>query len=162
MLIEWAKEAVLDQILVQIVLNDARWVREYLVYREFGHRSLFGEESIIDMTSEQLKLISLSQLYDVVRNGITIHDSYEEGNIKTEIPENILPYPNKLLKWYEDWQDKTKRLRQMSAKTGKPKGKMQRLFTDNETDEQAFAAYAQSRAQLLQQAGDPTKPRPIG
>ena len=162
MVIEWAKEAVLDQILVQIVLNDARWIREYLVYREFGHRSVFGEESIADMTSDQLKLISLSQLYDVVRNGIMIHDSYEEGSTKTEIPEKIMPYPGKLLKWYEDWQSKTRRLRQVASKSGRPKGKTQNLFNDDETNEEAFAAYARSRAKLLQQASDPTKPKPVG
>lgn len=162
MVIEWAKEAVLDQILVQIILNDARWIREYLIYREFGHRSVFGEESLSDMSSDQLKLLSLSQLYDVVRNGITIHDSYEEGNVKTEIPEKVMPYPGKLLRWYEDWQDRTKRTRQAASKTGKTKGKTQNLFRDDETDEQAFAAYAKSRAKLLQQANDPTKPKPVG
>lgn len=137
--------------LVQVIVTHPRWMREYLIYREFGHRSVFGENSLSELTDEQTKLLSLSQLYDVVRNSLDMHDGYEEGDTKTEIPDHILPYPGRLLKWYHDWQEKNRRLRDRQAKSGgKKRGKV--VFRDDETDDQAFAAYAAARRRKEAQA----------
>lgn len=138
-------ESVIDLILVDVILRDVRWSREYIIYREFGHRSVFGEESITDLTSNQSRLLSLSQLYDVVRNTVSMHNSY--GEEKAEIPNNILPYPRRLMKWYEEWQKKTSGNRNKTDGKGKQDRSRRgtTIFADNESDAEAFAAYMAAR-----------------
>ena len=123
--------------MAQIILNDARWAREYLIYREFGHRSMFGEESISELTNDQTKLLSLSQLYDVVRNALSMSYGEEE---KPEIPDDVLPYPGKLLRWYNSWQENNRRAQKLKAQGASP-SKGTEILRDDEDDTQAFAAF---------------------
>lgn len=127
--------------MAQIILNDARWAREYLIYREFGHRSMFGEESISELTNDQTKLLSLSQLYDVVRNALSMSYGEEE---KPEIPDDVLPYPGKLLRWYNSWQENNRRAQKLKAQGASP-SKGTEILRDDEDDTQAFAAFIASR-----------------
>lgn len=102
---------------------------------------MFGEESISELTNDQTKLLSLSQLYDVVRNAVSM--SYGEDE-KTEIPEEVMPYPGKLLRWYNSWQDDNRRAQKLKAQGASPsKGK--EILRDDEDDTQAFAAFIASR-----------------
>lgn len=150
MIIEWAREAVLDQMMAQVILSDPRWSREYLIYREFGHRSMFGEESVSELTNDQTKLLSLSQLYDVVRNAVSMSYGEEE---KPEIPEDVLPYPGRLLRWYNSWQENNRRAQQLKVQGANPsKGK--EILRDDEDDTQAFAAYLASRRESQEPSED--------
>ena len=114
----------------------------YVIYRELGHRSAFGEESLSDLTDWQRKLLNITHTYDVIQSSLGVHDSYGEGH--TEIPAKIRPYPTKLLKWYKEWMEKTRKqgsagnkdaVKTKSGRTAKT------ILYDDETDEEAFAAY---------------------
>lgn len=130
-----------DQAIAQIVNTNPRWMDEYVVYRELGHHSVFGEESLSDLTELQLKLLSITHTYDVVQSSLNTHDSYEGGT--TEIPAKIRPYPTNLLKWYKEWSDKArKKSEEKSKRSSSTKSRpTQTIFQDDESDEEALAAY---------------------
>lgn len=70
------------------------------------------------------------------------HNSY--GEDKTEIPEYLKPYPSKLSRWFDKWQDDTYNKRGRSSGSSKSGDKnliTHSKWVDNETDEEAFAAY---------------------
>lgn len=102
---------------------------------------MFGESCISDLTNDQTKLLSLSQLYDVVRNAISMNYGEET---KTEIPEDVLPYPGKLLRWYNSWQENNRRAQKLKA-DGNSADKSREILRDDEDDSQAFAAFIASR-----------------
>lgn len=133
-----------DQAIAQIVNTSPRWMDEYVVYRELGHRSAFGEESLSDLTELQLKLLSITHTYDVVQSSLNTHDSYEGG--RTEIPDQVRPYPTKLLKWYKEWSDKLKaKTEKNSSKSGKSGRKATTILQDDESDAEALMAYTRAR-----------------
>ena len=96
------------------------------------------------MTELQSRLISLSHLYDIIQQSVSQHNSYGEDS-ETEIPEDIKPYPTKLSKWFEKWQDDNEKTRSANSRSDnkRPKGnKITRSrWVDDETDEEAYAAY---------------------
>lgn len=108
---------------------------------------MFGEESLSEMTELQSRLVSLSHLYDIIQQSVTQHNSYGEDS-KTEIPEHIKPYPTKLSKWFTKWQEDNERIRgdktKGSTRNNKNKISSSR-WVDNETDEEAMAAYFRSK-----------------
>lgn len=97
------------------------------------------------MTELQSRLISISHLYDIIQQSVSQHNSYgEEG--KVEVPEDLKPYPSKLSKWFNKWQEETTRIRDNKSGRKQSSGsKSNRIssskWVDNETDEEAFAAY---------------------
>lgn len=123
--------------------TNPRWMDEYVVYRELGHRSAFGEESLSDLTELQLKLLSITHTYDVIQSSLSTHDSYEGGT--TEIPAKVRPYPTNLLKWYKEWSDKTRKKSEANSKkpsSSTTKGRpTHTIFQDDESDDEALAAY---------------------
>lgn len=117
----------------------------YIVYRELGHQSAFGEESLLDLTELQLKLLSITHTYDVIQSSLSMHDSYEEGS-KTEIPSKVRPYPTKLLKWYNDWNAKIRKKGKSGGSKTDSKGRpTHTILQDTEDDDDAFLAYTKSR-----------------
>lgn len=81
-------------------------------------------------------------MYDIIQQSVSQHNSYGE-DAKTEIPEDLKPYPTKLSKWFEKWQDDNDRIRSRNKNQNGPKGnKITRTrWVDDETDEEAYAAY---------------------
>lgn len=117
-------------------------MREYVILREFGHASIFGEGSISELTELQSRLLSISHLYDIIQQSVSQHNSY--GEDKTEVPDYLKPYPTKLSKWFDKWQDSTYNKMKKDG-SGNKSGEKNRIsrskWVDNETDEEAFAAY---------------------
>lgn len=126
---------------------------EYVVYRELGHRSAFGEESLSDLTELQLRLLSITHTYDVIQSSLSTHDSYEGGT--TKIPDKIRPYPTNLLKWYKEWTEKTrKKSESQSKKSSSNKSRpTHTIFQDDETDEEALAAYVAGQKTAVNKTG---------
>lgn len=104
------------------------------------------------MTELQSRLISLSHLYDIIQQSVAQHNSYGEES-KTEIPDYLKPYPTKLSKWFEKWQEDNERIRNSnkgsSSNPRNPARGKNRItssrWTDNESDEEAFAAYVAAK-----------------
>jgi len=114
-------------------------MRVYVLYREMGHRSVFGENSLMDLSTVQSKLLSLTHLYDVIRSFPDIEDS---------IPDNVLPYPLALNEWYIDWKEKQKEERNKTQKSQKPNkaSKDVKNALDDVSDVQSLALRAVGRA----------------
>lgn len=100
---------------------------------------MFGEKCLSDFNELQSRLVSLSHLYDVIRS---------DFSIEVEIPEQYLPYPTTLSKWYDEAKKRAKAKREAekskSESGTKPnKNKAQRNSTRtiyNESDLHAYAA----------------------
>lgn len=90
----------MEQCLASIILSVATWSRLYQAYREFGHQSLFGELALVELSPLQIKLLSLTHFYDVVRSIPEAEDL---------IPDSVLPFPTELQAWYNTWKDEQKR-----------------------------------------------------
>lgn len=136
-----------DQAIAQVINTDPRWMEEYVIYRELGHHSAFGEESLSDLTELQLKLLSITHTYDVIQSSLNTHDSYEGGT--TEIPDKVRPYPTNLLKWYKKWTEETRKksdsAKKDSSRTSSSGRSAHTVLRDDESDADALAAYAKAR-----------------
>lgn len=135
--------------MAQIINTDPSWMEIYVIYRELGHRSAFGEDSLCDLTVWQRKLLSITHTYDVIQSSLGVHDSYGEGH--TEIPVKVRPYPTKLLNWYKDWTEKTRKQssggsKDVSVRQSSPSRPTKTILYDDESDEDAFAAYVKGHS----------------
>lgn len=116
-------------------------MREYIIYREMGHRSLFGEPCISEFTELQARLISTTHLYDVIRSGPGSDD---------KIPADVLPYPLSMQEWYNDYKAKQKQERERQSRGTNDPGKKSKKRSPksayaNETDVQALAIWSMSQ-----------------
>lgn len=100
----------MDYCLAQIVLHSAVWTKTYIIARELGAGSIFGESCLTELQEIQLNLLTLTQLYDVVSTAVSR---------ETKIPERVKPYPGKVLSWYERWKCER---RDKSSQGGNPSG----------------------------------------
>jgi hypothetical protein len=96
----------------------------YVTWREFGGASLFGETCLSSMSPFQLRLVTQSHYYDVIRSSIA-----GSSDKKTTLPDNKLPYPTELHNWYNKWRDK-----QLSKPSGESKsgGKRMSMVDDEQ------------------------------
>ncbi len=125
--------------LALIINSCSKWSEWYITWREFGHQSLFGEKCLSDFSELQSRLVSLSHLYDVIRS---------DFSIEVEIPEQYLPYPTTLSKWYDEAKKraKAKRDAEKSKSESNTKGNKNRAQHNsnrtiyNESDLHAYAA----------------------
>lgn len=99
--VHWCVEKLIDQSIASIQGQVAEWQMLYLTWREFGGASLFGETCLSHMTACQLRLVTQSHYYDVIRS--TLAGSSDK---KTSFPTDKLPYPTELHNWYNKWRAK--------------------------------------------------------
>ena len=114
----------------------------YVAAREFGGRSIFGENSLSELSDNQRKLLMLSQLYDVVRTSTEPDD--------VTIPDEILPYPTKLNNWYNEHKEEKRKQRMSDKPSGKEKRSSKDsnvLIDDNESREDIIRAFARGDIQ---------------
>ncbi len=104
-----------------------------------GHRSLFGEISISELTATQVKLLTITHLYDVIRSG---------PGADGEIPDNVLPYPLSMQEWYNNYklQQKLEREKQQQKDPSlRHKSQKKKPAYADETDLQALSIWSMNR-----------------
>lgn len=80
-----------------------------MIARELGGNSLFGELCITDLDELQTRLITITQLFDVINTAT---------RDEVELPEKLKVYPGKAHDWYNKWKKKDKKASKNQSSSG--------------------------------------------